>query len=129
MRSNPAIADTLVATLGSNTGSGGGTDGPALPDRYEDMGRIASGSFGEIRRVLDKLLARTSAVKILWLEHADDERKRERFLAEAEITAGLSHPGIVAVHDRGELSDGRLWYAMQEVRGRTLEQAFEILLA
>jgi serine/threonine-protein kinase len=127
VRNNPAIADTLAASLGGSPAVSARPDAPALPARYEDMGRIASGSFGEVRRVLDRLLARTSAVKILWLEHADDERKRERFLAEAEITAGLSHPGIVAVHDRGELEDGRLWYAMQEVRGRTLEDAFAAL--
>ncbi|HLM73377.1 MAG TPA: bifunctional serine/threonine-protein kinase/formylglycine-generating enzyme family protein [Polyangiaceae bacterium] len=129
MRKTPAISDTLATSVGDGAAGGERIEAPALPDRYEDMGRIASGSFGEVRRVWDRLLARASAVKILWLEHADDERKRERFLAEAEITAGLSHPGIVAVHDRGELADGRPWYAMQEVRGRTLEEAFADLHA
>ncbi|WP_437943531.1 bifunctional serine/threonine-protein kinase/formylglycine-generating enzyme family protein [Sorangium sp. So ce281] len=97
----------------------------AFPERYDDLGRIAAGGFGEVRRVRDKLLSRTIAMKIQRSEHADEPRRRSRFLAESEITAGLSHPGIVAVHDRGELPDGRLWYTMQEVRGRT----FEVVLA
>jgi len=129
MQNDRAIADTLDAPPGDGASGKAPYGTPALPARYEDVGRIASGAFGEVRRVHDRLLGRTSAIKILWLEHADDERKRERFLAEAEITAGLSHPGIVAVHDRGELADGRLWYAMQEVRGWTLEDAFADLHA
>jgi hypothetical protein len=45
--------------------------------------------------------------------HAD---RRTNFLAEAKLTAGLEHPGIVGVHDRGSLADGRPWFTMREVR-------------
>src|SRR4029079_7522061 len=47
------------------------------------------------------------------------------FLAEIELTAGLQHPGIVAVHDYGELEDGRLWFTMPEVRGRTFRAVID----
>ena len=50
---------------------------------------------------------------------------RARFLTEARITAALQHPGIVAVHDQGELADGRLWFTMKEVRGRTLREVID----
>jgi len=63
---------------------------------------------------------RELAMKLLRWEYIDDDRVRARFLAEAQITAKLQHPGIVAVHDRGELEDGRLWYTMKVVDGRTL---------
>ena len=43
-----------------------------------------------------------------------------RFLAEAQITAQLQHPAIIPVHDLGQHADGRLWFTMKEVRGRTL---------
>ena len=85
---------------------------PALPGRYEDLGPIAGGSFGEVRRVRDTLLDRVVAMKLLRAEHATAPHLRRRFLVEAQITAGLQHPGIVAVYDRGELADGRLWFFM-----------------
>ena len=91
-----------------------------LPERYRAVGRIASGSFGEVRRVHDTVLDRELAMKLLRWEYIDDDRVRARFLAEAQITAKLQHPGIVAVHDRGELEDRRLWYTMKVVDGRTL---------
>jgi eukaryotic-like serine/threonine-protein kinase len=108
-------------TLGSGIVPRSATATVSLPGRYEDLGPIAGGSFGEVRRVLDTLLDRVVAMKLLRLEHAALPHVRQRFLAEARITAQLQHPGIVALHDRGELSDGRLWFTMKEVRGRTLD--------
>ncbi|MBK8251902.1 MAG: SUMF1/EgtB/PvdO family nonheme iron enzyme [Polyangiaceae bacterium] len=96
-----------------------------LPERYEDLGLIASGATGQVRRVRDKSLNRVLAMKVLRVEHIKNERVRFRFFFEAEITAGLQHPGIVAVHDRGELRDGRLWFTMQEVRGKTFGRVIE----
>lgn len=93
---------------------------PVLPSRYEDLGEIAGGSFGEVRRVRDLVLDRTIAMKVLRAEYADHSPIRGRFLAEAEVVAQLQHPGIVALYDRGELADGRLWFTMKEIRGRTL---------
>jgi serine/threonine protein kinase/formylglycine-generating enzyme required for sulfatase activity len=95
-------------------------DGPRLPERYRDLGRIAAGGFGEIRRVHDTLLDRVVAMKLLRVDMGRAARREARFVAEAKLTAGLEHPGIVSVHDRGWLDDGRLWFTMREVRGRTL---------
>ncbi|MFO0592394.1 MAG: bifunctional serine/threonine-protein kinase/formylglycine-generating enzyme family protein [Polyangiaceae bacterium] len=100
-----------------------------LPARYVDRGRIAGGTFGEVRRVLDTLLGRVVAMKVLRREHAKIPSVRRRFLMEASITAQLQHPGIVAVHDRGEMSTGQIWYTMMEVRGRTLHAVIEDLHA
>ncbi len=102
---------------------------PSLPGRYEDLGPIAAGSFGEVRRVRDTLLDRVLAMKILHAEHIDRDDHRRRFLAEAQITAQLQHPGVVALYDRGELEDGRLWFTMKEVRGRTLREVIDELHA
>lgn len=106
----------------------GSVVGASLPERYEDIRQLGSGGFGEVRRVRDKKLDRTVAMKILLTQPDAKESVRTRFLAEATLTANLQHPGIVAIHDVGELSDGRLWYTMLEVRGRTfrdiLDEAF-----
>jgi eukaryotic-like serine/threonine-protein kinase len=98
---------------------------PLLPARYRDLGRIAAGGFGEIRRVYDAELERVVAMKLLRADRTGAPRLEARFLAEAKLTAGLEHPGIVGVHDRGRLADGRLWFTMREVRGRTLGQVID----
>ena len=94
--------------------------GAVFAERYEDLGRIARGGMGDVRRVWDHVLGRGLAMKILPWEIVDSAPDRDRFLAEVRITASLQHPGVVPIHEGGELPDGRLWFTMKEVRGRTL---------
>jgi eukaryotic-like serine/threonine-protein kinase len=95
------------------------------PDRYFDRGLIARGGMAEVRRVFDYKLRRTLAMKILDRDYLEERDGRALFIVEASVTAGLQHPGIVPVHDWGELGDGRLWFTMKEVRGRTLAELIE----
>ena len=48
--------------------------------------------------------------------------RRARLRREARILARLEHPGIVPVHDVGELPDGRVFYAMKLVSGKRLDE-------
>jgi len=98
-------------------------------DRYEDLERIGRGAMGEVRRVRDRVMGRVLAMKILSPDIELTPAARSRFLVEARVTAGLQHPGIVPVHECGALPDGRLWFTMQEVRGRTLGAVIEALHA
>jgi len=126
----PLVGSTeAIAALGSDSTPRATSATSSLPGRYEDLGTIGGGSFGEVRRVHDTLLDRIVAMKILRVEHSDLVHVRRRFLVEAHITAQLQHPGIVALHDRGELADHRLWFTMKEVRGRTLGAVIEELHA
>lgn len=93
-----------------------------LPERYEDLGHLASGGMGNLRRVRDRVLGAELAMKILAPRHLNDAATRDLFLAEARVTAQLQHPGIVAVQDFGELVDGRPWFTMDIVQGDTLEE-------
>ena len=102
------------------------TDDP-VTTRYEDRGPIGRGGMGEVRRVFDRHLDRVLAMKVLSEDLVSDDACRSRFLAEARLTAQLQHPAIVAVHDRGAFADGRLWFTMREVRGRTLGDVIEEL--
>ena len=90
-----------------------------LPERYEDLGRLAIGGMGEVCRVRDHYLDRTLALKLIQPFGAGDTWSRWRFEEEARVTAQLQHPGVVPVHDVGELPDGRLWYTMREIAGET----------
>ncbi len=95
-----------------------------LPDRYEDLRRLGSGGFGEVWRVFDRALGRTVAMKFLRVDRCGPTAMG-RFLAEIKLAASLSHPGIVAIYDFGPLSNGRLWFTMPEVEGRTLRAVID----
>ncbi|MBA2319672.1 MAG: SUMF1/EgtB/PvdO family nonheme iron enzyme [Deltaproteobacteria bacterium] len=90
---------------------------PPPIDGYTDLGLLGRGGMGEVRRVREEALDRVLALKVGY--DAEDAR---RFLAEARVTAQLQHPGIVPVHQVGFLVDGRPYFTMREVRGRSLTE-------
>jgi serine/threonine protein kinase len=69
----------------------------------------------------DTVLQRRVALKILALENSSPELA-PRLLREAVVLARLEHPGIVPVHDAGTLADGRTFYSMKYVEGKTLDK-------
>ena len=72
----------------------------------------------------DTHLQRRVALKVLHRRFAQDREFVERFRREAESAAGLQHPNIVAVFDRGEF-EGTYYIAMQYVEGPTLKQLID----
>ena len=56
-------------------------------------------------------------------QFSENNENRQRFLREAEITGALEHPGIVPVYGCGKYSDGRPFFAMRLIRGKSLKQA------
>ena len=97
-----------------------------LPDpeeRYDELEQIGRGGMGEVWRVRDRRLQRTVVRKLVL--PGMPEEVTARFVTEARITGQLQHPGIVSLHELGELTDGRPYYTMDEVRGRTLTEAIE----
>jgi tetratricopeptide (TPR) repeat protein/predicted Ser/Thr protein kinase len=67
----------------------------------------------------DIALARTVALKFLPEEKFRDRESRERLIREAKAAAALDHPYVCSVHEVGE-ADGRLYFVMEYVAGRTL---------
>jgi serine/threonine protein kinase len=87
--------------------------------RYNVIREIARGGMGVVYEAEDRELARRVAIKVLLPENAMPT-EHASLLSEAVLVAGLEHPGIVAVHDRGTLADGSPYYVMKLVRGMTL---------
>jgi beta-lactam-binding protein with PASTA domain/tRNA A-37 threonylcarbamoyl transferase component Bud32 len=87
--------------------------------RYRVLGRIGGGGMAEVYLAEDNHLQRRVALKVLHRHFAQDQQFVERFRREAEAAAGLSHPNIVAVYDRGNF-EGTYYIAMQYVEGPTL---------
>jgi serine/threonine protein kinase len=72
--------------------------------------------MGEVYLAEHPRLSRLDAIKVLSDALSSNKDFAERFQKEAELTAGLWHPHIVGVHDRGE-ADGHLWISMDFVDG------------
>lgn len=85
--------------------------------RYAIVERIGAGGMGTVFRARDERLGRDVALKVCALDRGEDI---DALLAEARVLASLDHPGIVAIHDAGRLDDGRPFYVMSLIDGRTL---------
>ena len=88
--------------------------------RYRVLGRIGSGGMADVYRAEDTHLGREVALKMLHRRFAQDVEFVERFRREAKAAAGLQHPHVVGVFDRGE-HDGTYYIAMECLQGRTLK--------
>jgi serine/threonine protein kinase/formylglycine-generating enzyme required for sulfatase activity len=116
--------DTRSWNPENKANSGDFTKTPAgrnrLTRRFDELGLLGAGGMGEVYRVLDRDFNRLLALKVIRPELANSSRALSRFIAEAQVTGQLQHPGIVPVHEMGRLPDGRMFFAMREVRGRDL---------
>src|SRR5437868_137690 len=88
--------------------------------RYAPLSSLGEGGMGEVSLSRDVVIGRDVAVKSVRKPFDDDASVRTRFLREARVQGQLAHPAIVPVHDLGATSDGRLYFTMQAVRGRSL---------
>jgi WD40 repeat protein len=92
----------------------------AQAGRYRLEGELARGGMGVVYRAFDPDCQRSLAVKVLQEWHQGRADLERRFLEEAQLTSQLQHPGITPVHEIGRLPDGRPFFAMKLVQGRTL---------
>src|SRR5213596_2584657 len=88
--------------------------------RYLITRKLGAGGMANVYLAEDQELGRRVAIKILNERHANDEQFVERFRREVKNAAGLSHPNVVSVYDRGE-AEGTYYIAMEYVEGRTLK--------
>ena len=135
----PEIEATLARVARSNNGQATEADDrprphgrlcrsarpPATASGSACCGRMPRGGLGEVFVALDAELHREVALKQILEKHADDPVSRQRFVAEAEITGGLEHPGVVPVYGLGTYGGGRPYYAMRFIKGDSLKEAIE----
>ena len=94
---------------------------PLFDGRYRITRKLGAGGMANVYLAEDQELGRRVAIKILNERHANDDQFVERFRREAKNAAGLSHPNIVSIYDRGE-AEGTYYIAMEYVEGRTLKE-------
>lgn len=105
-------------------------------ERYKVVGEIARGGMGAVLEVQDADLDRRVAMKVLLRDTRRSETDSgspmetgpvNRFIAEAQLTGNLEHPNIVPVHELGLDSDGRVYFTMKRVKGRSLRHIMDKL--
>src|SRR4051794_34774234 len=89
--------------------------------RYRITSRIGTGGMADVYCAHDEHLGRDVALKMLHRRFSQDQDFVERFRREASAAAGLQHPNVVNVFDRGQY-DGTYYIAMEFLRGRTLKE-------
>ena len=89
--------------------------------RYTIHAELGKGGFATVYRATDTTLERDVALKILKPGWTDDAKAVERFMREAKQASRLKHANIVTIYDVGQ-AEGRLFIAMELVRGRSLQQ-------
>jgi serine/threonine-protein kinase len=119
-----SLPDTVVGPLPEVRPAADEEAPPELPG-YEPLGRIDAGGMGVVWRVRDLEFGRSLAVKVMKSWACASPGLVERFVGEAQVCGQLAHPFIVPVHAMGRLRDGRPYYAMKLVEGRTLAALLE----
>src|SRR5712691_10079041 len=102
-----AVSDSLIGTL--------------FDGRYNVVRKLGAGGMANVYLAEDQELGRRVAIKILNERHANDDQFVERFRREAKNAAGLTHPSIVSIYDRGE-AEGTYYIAMEYLEGRSLKE-------
>jgi WD40 repeat protein/predicted Ser/Thr protein kinase len=95
---------------------------PALPasiGRYRIVRRLGQGGMGTVYEAVEDDPPRTVAVKVM-RPGLDSPELRKRFAREVRILGQLHHAGIAQVYDSGATEDGRLYLAMEFIRGLPL---------
>ena len=95
--------------------------GTIFAGRYRLERKLGSGGMADVWLAEDQELGRKVAIKMLHERYANDTQFVERFRREATHAAGLSHPNVVSIFDRGE-TDGSYYIVMEYVEGRTLKE-------
>lgn len=98
---------------------------PTGTGRYEPQAVIGHGGFALVVRAHDRELDSSVALKILAENWAGNEEIRARFMAEARLLRRVRDEHVVAIHDVGELDDGRPYFVMEYADRGPLEARIE----
>ncbi|MBI3098761.1 MAG: serine/threonine protein kinase [Planctomycetes bacterium] len=107
------------ASPGASAGSPPGKRGPVRLGKFLLQKRLGSGGMGAVYQARDEQLNRTVALKTILPEARGDPGLRARLISEARSVAKLKHPGIISIHELGEIQ-GIPYLAMELIEGEDL---------
>ena len=94
---------------------------PTHIGRYEIKSELGRGGMATVYKAVQKNLNRTVALKVIHQNLLHDTEFVSRFLREAQLSASLSHRGIVTVYDVGSVGSVH-FIAMEYLEGEDLHQ-------
>lgn len=107
----PGTSDSVVSELP-----------PDFGERYQVLEKIGQGGMGIVYRVMDNLINKTLAIKVMRHDLATDNAAVRRFEHEAESAAALTHANIVAVYGHGVSKQDAPYLVMDYLAGTSLQQ-------
>ena len=90
-------------------------------DRYLLLRRLGVGGMGAVYEAEHVQLHKRFALKMLREELAQNKLFRRRFLREARAASAVTHPHVVDISDFGEAADGRVFFVMELLEGKDLQ--------
>jgi len=119
----PDELDTLVVS--GETAAAPAAGSGRLPDTiagYRILGLLGEGAMGTVYEAEQPHPRRRVAIKVMHRHHQVDELHARMFQREVETLGRLKHPNIAAIYESGHTEDGRDFFAMELVRGQTLDR-------
>ena len=84
---------------------------------------VGKGGMGEVYLGEHPEIGQKVAVKLLSTDLVGHSDTAQRFLIEARLLVKLDHPNIVRIHDFGKTDDGRLYYIMEFLVGKSVPES------
>ncbi len=94
--------------------------GEVIDGRYRLDEEVGEGGMGVVYAATHVLIGKRVAMKVLRRDHASDHEAISRFMREAQLASSIKHPNVVDLSDFGQLPDGRVYYVMELLQGRSL---------
>jgi formylglycine-generating enzyme required for sulfatase activity len=122
----PPVAPTLELLRSRRSGAAAAAHSPTtsvgtvLPGRFRLDEELARGSFGAVYRARQLAVDRDVAIKLLHDDLDPTSADGRLFLHEIRAVGRLDHPNVVRIYQADVSHDGRLFYAMELLRGATL---------
>jgi non-specific serine/threonine protein kinase/serine/threonine-protein kinase len=118
----PDIADDETLDLQSPSVKASSQRIPEAIGSYRVLSKLGEGGMGVVYEVEQQSPRRLVALKVIRGGHFVDDAQVRMFQREAETLARLKHPHIGAIYESGNTEDGQHFFAMELVRGQTLDQ-------
>ena len=124
----PAVATPTPPAVARATGSFRATEGSpitrlqagTLVGEYQILDRIAEGGMGTVYSAVHPIIGKKVAIKVLSGRLAKNSNAIRRFVLEARAVNDIRHPALVDIFSFGRLTDGRPYYVMEFLDGRSL---------